>query len=73
MKQQKKKYIVEGYLVDKFGNRISNNFTESVMAVSFDEAENRVKFRIKTKKLKLSPNAYVKLMQSDEQDTYEWF
>lgn len=73
MKKQKKKYIVQGYLVDYFGNRITKDFTEQVMATSFDEAENRVKFRIKTQKLNMQPNTYVKLVQGEDQDTYEWF
>ena len=49
MKNEKVEYIVEGYLVDKFGNIISNDFRESTRASSFKEAERNVVYRIKRK------------------------
>lgn len=49
MKQIKEEYIVEGYLVDRFGNKISKEFREQTQATSFEEAERNVVFRIKRK------------------------
>lgn len=63
MNKIKEEYIVEGYLVDKFGNKISGEFREPVMAVSFEQAESRVVYRIKTERLHLARNFPAKLKQ----------
>lgn len=61
----KEEYIVEGYLVDKFGNRISNDFSYATQATSFDEAERNAVYKIKTEKLNLARNFPAKLKQID--------
>lgn len=59
----KELYVVEGYLEDRDGNRISEDFQYETQATSFEEAERNAVFTIKTKRLKLTKNAYAKLVQ----------
>lgn len=61
----REEYVVEGYLVDKFGNRLCKDFRYVTEATSFDEAERNAVFRIKTDKLKLAKNFPAKLKQID--------
>lgn len=65
MEKIKETYVVEGYLVDKFQNILTKEFREYTEATSFDEAERKVVFKIKTKRLNLPSNFPAKLKQID--------
>lgn len=68
----KTEYQIAGYLVNYYGERISNDFVEHTRATSWEEAERYVAFNVKTKKLGLAKNAYVKLKQTKEQEDNSW-
>lgn len=58
-------YVVEGYLEDKFGNRLCQDFSYTTQAKSFEEAERNAVYKIKTERLKLPRNFPAKLKQID--------